>query len=342
MHCSSIAERLAMLQSKRNILFLFVLILLAGLPSIEASSIRVHCAKSGCEIDNKIQPRELLETELEIVQMYAFSIIENLLKKNISQVGNLSLYKFRDELREIRWRAIQGSYIAPQGRMGGFRYNVEEQAVEFEVDAWNNLLNKKNGKSILGMTLLHESLGALGYKDEDYEVSALLSALSSMSLSEIQEVNTVLASFEFDLSKNTRSPKGPLRLNNDKFSEVILAKGGSTTGGGGGDPIMMRLKALVVREILSQKEDAKALKFILNKTRLERPIIYFEAIQSGLDEVDQYPLTYERFLRSVRETKTAERSILLIRISENSPLQSIEHHILNFFKLSYPEYFKRD
>lgn len=221
MHCSSIAERLAMLQSKRNILFLFVLILLAGLPSIEASSIRVHCAKSGCEIDNKIQPRELLETELEIVQMYAFSIIENLLKKNISQVGNLSLYKFRDELREIRWRAIQGSYIAPQGRMGGFRYNVEEQAVEFEVDAWNNLLNKKNGKSILGMTLLHESLGALGYKDEDYEVSALLSALSSMSLSEIQEVNTVLASFEFDLSKNTRSPKGPLRLNNDKFSEEI-------------------------------------------------------------------------------------------------------------------------
>lgn len=192
------------------------------------------------------------------------------------------------------------------------------------------------------MTLLHESLGALGYKDEDYEISAFFSALSLLSAAEIQEVGTLLSSFEFDLSKNTRSPNGPLRVHDDKYSEMILVAGGSTTGGGGGDPIMLRLKALVIRLLLIQKEDVKAFKFIINKTRFERPIIYSEAIRSGLDEVDQYPLSYEKFLRSIRETKMKEKSILLIRISGNSPLQNLEEHVLFFLKLNYPEVFKRN
>lgn len=328
-----------MFQFKKNILFL---ILLASLPSLAGNSIRALCANNRCEIDNKIQSRELLATELELVQIYMYSVIEELLKKGIVQVGNLSLKNLRDEFSTIRWRTIQGSYIAPQGRMAGFRYLVEERVVEFEVNAWNDLVNKKNGNSILGMILLHEGLGALGYKDEDYEISALLSALSLFNAAEIQDVNAGLISFEFDLSKNERSPKGSLRVQTDEYSSMILAKGGSTTGGGGGDPIMMRLKALVIKLLLGRKEETKALKFILNKVRLERPILYSEAIRGTLDEINQFPLSYENFLRSIHETKVAQRSTLLIRISELSPLQDLELHILNFLKLNHPGFFKRN
>jgi hypothetical protein len=316
--------------------------LILGLPCLAATSINYLCTKSTCEIDNNIQTRELLETELEIIQSYAFSIIEDLLKQNIDQVGNLSLKKLRDELGTIHWRAIQNSYIAPQGRIAGFRYNVEDRSVDFQVDTLNELLIRIDGKRTLDMILLHECLGALGYKDEDYEISALLSALNLLNINEIQEVKTSLKPFVFDLYKNARSPNGPLRLHLDKNSQNILKKGGSTTGGGGGDPLMMRLKTLMIKLMLDQKEDLNALKFILNKTRLERPIIYTEAIQSGLDVVDKYPLSFERFLRSVRETKMEERSILLIRISDQSPLESIEKNLFIFFQQNYPEFFKRD
>lgn len=80
-----------MLQSKIKISILIVMKLLVGLPSLAATSINYICTKSTCEIDNKIQTRELLETELEIVQSFAFSNIEDNLKQNIDQVGNLSL-----------------------------------------------------------------------------------------------------------------------------------------------------------------------------------------------------------------------------------------------------------
>lgn len=92
MHDLSLAEGLNMFLSKKLI---YPLILLVGFSSLANTSIRVNCAKFGCEIDNKIQPRELLDAELEVVQTHAKSIIEELLKHKIDQVGNLSLNVFK-------------------------------------------------------------------------------------------------------------------------------------------------------------------------------------------------------------------------------------------------------
>ena len=158
--------------------------------------------------------------------------VDILLKRGITKIGKLNLKKLSKELNTVEWRTFEYGFLRGSG---GNRttsiYLVKERMVVINTLALENLL----GKPIHVFSwMLHEGLGALGYSDENYELSASISFLAE---------NPLLAS------------KSSIEYVQDHFQIIARSKvdrlyatsGGSTVVGGGGDAIIIELKQLLLK-----------------------------------------------------------------------------------------------
>lgn len=303
---------------------------------IKATKITYICNSSGCHIENKIKDIELDQTTKKILTDRSKTIVHLLLAKGIESVSGLSLSLLSSELDAIKWHIVSDGYLAPQGRLTGFMYNVENKEVFIQADMIKNISENQVLQQAVSLIFLHESLGALGYLDEDYEISAFLNALTYLDENQLAKNSSFFKSNFLKTEKRQTSPSGPIRTNADMNTQYILAKGGSTTIGGGGDPLMALIKSKVIALTLQENEPVIILKKILS-IRFERPVTYFDKTQTGLAEIRHYPLSFEDFTKSVSISLTNNRTIIILNADETSPLYKIEWHFLSYIKKIAPE-----
>ena len=160
------------------------------------------------------------ETMNESVQ----KIPNRLIACGITKIREFSLIDFRNELSEIQFfeankiNNAAGSIREENRSDGGYAF---AQKIVFVTD-----LNKVL-RDVRVPFLLHESLGALGYNDDNYEYSSALIALDSESVDGCNHLSTLVnESNLFDHFKY---------LIKTPFQEALLAyeEGGSHVGGGG-------------------------------------------------------------------------------------------------------------
>lgn len=156
----------------------------------------------------------------------ARDIPEFLIASGYEKIGNFSLAKFIKELDSVHYEVTSEREYA-QGRTY-LKYDVEKKTVYFPATLD---LSGAEGPLIL----LHESLGALGYIDDNYQISNSLYLLYDESNSHhLAKDSRIFALPEFQSSFiQTQRVSNPTSVQN---SLNALARGGSNGVGGGGDP----------------------------------------------------------------------------------------------------------
>lgn len=307
-------------------------ILFAAVSADAGQSVTYACGHQGCQIKNEIQTR-ILQDDLK-AQIVAIikRPIQSLLNKKINQLSGLPLQKILEDVSSVRFKILSEGYFAPQGRFGGFMYNVEEKTVFGHIETFKEMFSGTGMKTMEGI-LLHETLGALGYYDDDYQISSTLMALDMLTEPEVTASLVVISKIALNWTKRAISPAGQLRETTGVQTKAILVAGGSTTAGGGGDPLMSLIKTRLIAHALKKQESSEMLNRIINDLRLERPLGYEDFQKNRLKPIRSYPLSYDDFLLSVQSTTDSNRLTLLLGIEGYfAPVLNIEMHLLNYLK----------
>lgn len=162
-------------------------------------------------------------------QELSVAVVTQLIQAGHTRAGDLELPQLLRELNTVRFKSMAFGYVVGSGQSGrnGALYFVDDRTVVLG----DFVLRKIKNSSHLEVFLLHECLGALGYLDENYEISVSL----ILRLPELQPSLTGV-----DVDAVTRSFLTKLKRRK-KNTEYLLA-GGSTSVGGGGDPWSLLLK----------------------------------------------------------------------------------------------------
>lgn len=171
-------------------------------------------------------------TPNELFRPMARKHVEMVLEKGINKIQNLNLKKLLVEIDEVEWRTFDLGFLGGSGgnRMSSI-YMVESKMVVINMYTLQNMV----GKPVpVYSWALHESLGALGYPDENYELS---SSISMIANSAAEEINDHLASLDPNFLMVARA------TSNRHYS----GDGGSTVVGGGGDMALIELKQQILK-----------------------------------------------------------------------------------------------
>lgn len=295
------------------------------------SNVIYLCKKNGCTISNEIKIEDFDVESAQILKKFAEEPISSLLNKKILFIGSINLDELLKNISTVQFKHIYKGYISPQGRMTGVKYIVEDRSVYLTSEAISNF--KTFPSQTIQLILLHESLGASGYFDEDYQLSALIMALNNLKVTTLNKTAIQLQLVHFNTTRRSKSPHGPLSPNDGNQLPILIA-GGSTTIGGGGDPLTALIKKQLLEHIINNNESIETLILILNKIRIERTYSITDLIEKKLEAISTYPLTYESFLKSVNAEKTGDKTIITLGIQDffNIPLKGIEIHLLKFLK----------
>ncbi len=158
--------------------------------------------------------------------------VDILLKRGIKKIGNLNLLKLAKELNTVEWRTFEiGFLVGSNDERSTSIYIVKDRMVIVNFLSFQNLA----GQPVhVYSWALHEGLGALGYNDENYELSASISFLAENShLASLSTIYYLDEQFEV----TARSRQGRNYVN----------AGGSTIVGGGGDAIIIELKQRLLK-----------------------------------------------------------------------------------------------
>lgn len=163
--------------------------------------------------------------------------------KRSSQISWLDLNKFLSEVDQVNVyinptnRAVIGS----GNRTGGVYFN-EEKKVIINLSLFEALTRKSESTSTTlvgsGMLLMHEYLGALGYPDENYEISSHLYMRSTPWDYGSPLIQATENQLKIHLDQNLK------RTENIQF-ERVSDSGTSTGVGGGGDPASASVKMML-------------------------------------------------------------------------------------------------
>lgn len=177
--------------------------------------------------------------------------VQKVIDKGYTKIKQLDLKKLLSELEEVEWRTFAYGFLSGSG---GKRftsvYFVEDKMVVINMMSLQNLV----GKPVpLYSWALHEAMGALGYNDENYELSSSISFIANSDLEQAPK--------NFEAVK-TNFKSVPRTAKNQSYS----GDGGSTVIGGGGDAsmielkqkLLMRLKTWVLRNNMNVSEDEVA------------------------------------------------------------------------------------
>ncbi len=216
------------------------LILLFLLLSLIPSS---HADTDQCSVINRAYLPEfrILNITNEVHQrippeFYTFLSDSSDLKINWLNFGNLE-----KEIKDLTFCTnLSNKPIIGSGSRTGSVYFTKEKTVIFNFKSYKNKLGS-------GLNLLHEILGALGYPDENYQITTALYTKFHNSFFSEESSQTILNSLESFLDKNPRNFE-------NRIFEREGSSGGVTGVGGGGDADLIPLKAFALNMALSNKD----------------------------------------------------------------------------------------
>lgn len=178
------------------------------------------------------------------LQAASQELIKILQDSQVKKIGDLDLTQLAAELNTIQW--VMTSSALAQGS-GKPRFDCNYFVQEKRVICDSNLTDK----TILEFLALHEGLGALGYDDENYSITA------------------VIAAYAFSKDKNSLKFLDRHLTNlsrRQQNQEYLIASGGGTHVGGGGDSTAVALKIFSILGLLSYMDlvppDSPSLKAI--------------------------------------------------------------------------------
>ncbi|MDO9181205.1 MAG: hypothetical protein Q7U04_02295 [Bacteriovorax sp.] len=236
--------------------------------------------------------------------------VETLLDRGIIKIGKLDLEKLLSELDEVQWRFMEEGFLMGSGgvRFTGI-YIVKNKMVVINIPGLE-LLQKKPVP--LTPWTLHEAMGALGYEDENYELSSVISFVAQT------DEDTPIP---VDFVKNKFS-----KIDRRQSDRTYLLAGGATVIGGGGDAVLVQLKQLLLKQYF---------KLIKDKTLKKSQ----EQIRSDFEKITTLPieflcepdgtLNYERFDLKYEDSKLRVGLAYHIMTAELYKAENL-NSILNF------------
>jgi len=167
---------------------------------------------------------------LKLFAAQSLAIPEKLIAIKKTKVGQLDIEQLLAEIKTLTWMEnAAGVFQAGSGETRtGAIYDVEKRTITL-----NSGRAQFEPKDTMSIASLHEALGALGYIDENYQLSLLLKIHSLTD----QERSTIFDEQDFN-RENIRFLNLEKRTKNFKY---VMA-GGATSVGGGGDGIVVQLK----------------------------------------------------------------------------------------------------
>lgn len=220
----------------------------------------------------EIQSKYSLVGEIKAVRAYEsralYSNLDTILdiieKRNELKV--LDMTQLKNEILKVKLCVnLSDRPLIGSGTRKGSIYFKEEQTIIF--NSKELLSHQKSGPAL---NMLHEFLGALGYSDQNYEITSYLYSVVHVESFGIETVKTVKKAAIQHL-KNS-----PLVKDNINFS---ASEGGISGVGGGGDPEIVFLKALALNyaiinidyfnKLLNEKLDVDLLSLFIMEYKIE-------------------------------------------------------------------------
>ncbi len=245
----------------------------------------------------------------EVLKSFALEIVDRIIGDGHFHINKLSLIKLRQEIEKVDWSFDQTVELPEQYKnrrsatcfKGQYKVIVKSLPLDFK-------------SQDLPILALHEALCAVGYRDDDYQISVALGAFSEVPASEKK--------YFIEWGVLFWIPENPV------YNWKIELAGGVSSVGSGGDltAAQIKLQLLIFAKKRSRITNVFALQ-ILN-TRFE-------------PSVDGRTLDFEYHFKMVGEKGSSLIFFLPVQVWEQSPNQRTEiltklHNIFNSFHSSKP------
>ncbi len=162
----------------------------------------------------------------EVFKAISVKYVDDILATGSTHIGELDLRVLKKELLEVKWHAIDGIFLAGSGgHRGAAVYVTSTKSVYVNILSVNNMVGSQVS---FYPWALHEALGALGYKDENYELTSVISFIAETK--SVQNKNILQRRENIGAEIFSKNPS-------KRSSDVIYdtSEGGVTVIGGGGD-----------------------------------------------------------------------------------------------------------
>jgi hypothetical protein len=186
-----------------------------------------------------------------------FLFPQKIIDQGYTTIRGINLLELKESFSRVRVGAFNNGFLVGSGYRTT-AINIREQCLVMI----NTLGFNSRPMVERSLTLLHEFLGASGYDDDDYQISAPIGWLASKTHISPNDLESPLLS---SLTTINRIDKSPRR-------ELANGQGGITGVGGGGDSTELYLKmALMIRfESLLQQQSRGGKKAKITSQEKER------------------------------------------------------------------------
>ena len=171
---------------------------------------------------------------LKEIQNYIVALpeltVSKIIDRGFSQIGALDLRQLKHELNTVHWEVVVNVPVASSGdyQRSSAVYMIGPKRVIVNMTSLVRTFSDKHNR--LDVLLLHEALGALGIVDEHYQVSSVISYLSSQD--NIKSLESKISDASQILNQIERR----------QTEATYTTDGGVTVVGGGGDLKVASLK----------------------------------------------------------------------------------------------------
>lgn len=185
-------------------------------------------------------------TPNEVFRPISKAIIQRILDSGVTQVGEMDLGELLEDLDTVEWRTFDLGFLSGSGgKRQTSIYLVEQRMVVVNTLALQNLVETQVR---LNSWALHEALGALGYDDENYQISTSLAFVAGdFTLSSLGQPNPApnpSISNRADFVERTLS-----NVSRTNIERTYGREGGTTVVGGGGDAPILELKQRLMNRL---------------------------------------------------------------------------------------------
>ncbi len=200
-------------------------------------------------------------------------IVHRLRESGIQKIGDISLANLEREIRTIRWLPLNG---LPPKEITRNRHSAYYEMSGREVHESMQL--PPDLDSLRTQLELHESLGALGYPDQQYQFTTALSIIDGMGAASINRT-AMIKEYGSSLFK---------------YQQIASMTGGSSVGGGG-DITGLDVKTQVLKSILASNSQV-SMQFLK-----DFPSAIFEPFYDSKHQI----IWFQYFYRSASVVKDA-------------------------------------
>lgn len=160
-------------------------------------------------------------------------------------IGGFNLTELRRQIQTVKWRAYVGPQfmVGPTGARSTAVYSVKNRMVVVSRQEWFGI-----DDAIRGQIAFHEALGALGYRDEKYQITVAMTLLSTLIFS-----NENPNSLDTRILRDNLNSLLPMALASAPLNDIQTTDqtptyfaGGISLTGGGGDEYSITIKYMAL------------------------------------------------------------------------------------------------